>query len=53
MIWVVGGGFNVGTPHDKQFDGSHYAEEEDVVIVRPFQAIICVDQKSESAVGDH
>lgn len=33
MVWVYGGGFNVGTAHDKQFDGSLYADEEDVVLV--------------------
>jgi cholinesterase len=33
MVWIYGGGFNVGTAHDKQFDGSLYADEEDVVLV--------------------
>jgi carboxylesterase type B len=33
MVWVYGGGFNVGTANDKTFDGSIYAEEEDVVVV--------------------
>lgn len=34
MVWVYGGGFNVGTANDKMFDGSVYADEEDVVVVR-------------------
>jgi cholinesterase len=33
MVWVYGGGFNVGTANDKMFDGSVYAEEADVVVV--------------------
>ncbi|KAF2664087.1 alpha/beta-hydrolase [Microthyrium microscopicum] len=33
MVWVYGGGFNVGTAQDKEFDGSVYAETEDVVVV--------------------
>jgi hypothetical protein len=40
MVWVYGGGFNVGTAHDKQFDGSLYADEEDVVLVCTFLELI-------------
>jgi carboxylesterase type B len=33
MVYVYGGGFNVGSTQDKTFDGSIYADEEDVVLV--------------------
>jgi cholinesterase len=33
MVWVHGGGFNVGNSHDIMFDGSVLADEDDVVVV--------------------
>jgi carboxylesterase type B len=33
MVWMHGGGFNVGSSNDKMFDGSIFADEEDVVVV--------------------
>jgi cholinesterase len=44
MVYVYGGGFNVGSTQDKTFDGSVYADEEDVVVV---SAHNCLSQNQD------
>jgi cholinesterase len=34
LLWMYGGGFNIGTSNTPLYDGSRFAEEQDVILVR-------------------
>jgi carboxylesterase type B len=34
LLWMYGGGFNIGTSNTPLYDGSRFVEEQDVILVR-------------------